>query len=73
MYSLILLQCYNNPTCILHVSVPIIFLERSVYTVSEEEGMVDVTVLSNGEHLKPVRFSIVTTNNSAIGKTNMYI
>ena len=54
----------------LHISVPIIFLERSIYSVSEGAGSVAVTVLSNGEHLTPVRFIIETTVNSAIGKTN---
>lgn len=54
---------------LLLVLVPIIFFERSVHSVSEEEGSIAVTVLSNGEHLTPVHFSVVTTNNSAIGET----
>ena len=58
-------------TCMFLVSVPIIFFEQSVYSVSEEEGSVAVTVLSNGEHLTPVHFSIVSTNNSAKGETDM--
>ena len=52
----------------LFVSVPTIFFEQSIYSVSEEEGSIAVTVLSNGEHLTPVHFSIVSTNNSAIGE-----
>ena len=55
----------------LHISVPIIFFEHGIYSVSEEVGSINVTVLSNGEHLTPVHFSVQTTNDSAIGETNL--
>ena len=51
-------------------TVPVVFMEQTMYRISEDNETVQVIVSTNGEHLLPVMFEIILTNDSAISKSS---
>lgn len=45
-------------------------MEQTVYVVGEDNETMQVTVSTNKEHLFPVIFEVIFTNNSAICKSS---
>ena len=61
-------MCIHLYVCILVYIVPKIFMESRVYAVSENIGAVNIGVSTNGQHLSPITFAVLFTNESAQGE-----
>ena len=51
----------------------LVSLTESSVAVSEEDGLVHITLILTGEHSVPVTITVATLNGTAIGITHVYL